>query len=401
MERFKARVLAISTPDQARIELELTGVDPAGVAMMAGKMFTRCLRVNSLQCRQANILKQEMLALGGDAAVARGTVACSIKSTDAILIGTDKQLNLLCAKLKTQPFGLPGLADVLHGLLNDVIQSPPMWITPRRQFSLERPLIMGILNLTPDSFSDGGLFTNPDRAVDHALRMEGEGADIIDIGGESTRPGSRRVSADEETARIMPIIERLSGRLGCAISIDTWKSGVATAAISAGAEIINDISGFNFDPRMAAVTASSGAAAVLMHTRGRPDEMQNDTVYADLMSEVTEELSHSVSRALEAGVARDRIAIDPGIGFGKDAAGNLLILRRLAELKSLGLPILIGTSRKAFIGSVLGQASTSERLHGTAATVALSVANGASILRVHDVHAMREAADMARAVMRS
>jgi dihydropteroate synthase len=138
-----------------------------------------------------------------------------------------------------------------------------------------------------------------------------------------------------------------------------------------------------------------------MHTRGRPDEMQNDTVYADLMSEVTEELSHSVSRALEAGVARDRIAIDPGIGFGKDAAGNLLILRRLAELKSLGLPILIGTSRKAFIGSVLGQASTSERLHGTAATVALSVANGASILRVHDVHAMREAADMARAVMRS
>jgi dihydropteroate synthase len=401
MNRFTARALAISTPDQARIELERIGADPAGAAMMAGKMFTRCLRVNSLQCRQANILKQEMLSLGGDAAVARGTVACSIKSTDVILIGTDKQLHLLCGKLKAQPFGLPLLSTVLSELLTGISRSPARWITPRREFTLERPLIMGILNLTPDSFSDGALFSNPDRAVEHALRMEGEGADIIDIGGESTRPGALQVSEDEELSRIIPVIDRISGRLSCAISVDTWKSSVARTAISAGAEIINDISGFSFDPRMASVAASCGAAAVLMHTRGKPDRMQRDTAYSDLMSEITEELENSVSRALEAGVEYDRIAIDPGIGFGKDLSGNLEILRRLGELKSLGLPILIGTSRKSFIGTVLRQATSSERLYGTAATVALSVANGASILRVHDVRAMREVADMAWAVMQN
>ena len=399
MERFSARGLAIITPEQARIELERIGVDPAGVAMMAGKMFTRCVRFNSLECRQANILKQEMLSLGGDAAVARGSVACSINGTDAILIGTDKQLHLLCGKLKAQPFGLPLLAEVLTRLLSNIAGSPEKWVTPRREFSLKRPLIMGILNLTPDSFSDGGLFNNPDCAVEHALKMEAEGADIIDIGGESTRPGAKALSADEEIGRILPVIERLSGRLCCAISVDTWKSSVASAAISAGAEIINDISGFSFDPLMADVAARSTIAAVLMHTRGKPDGMQQDTGYSDLMTEIVEQLQNLVSRAVESGVARDRIAVDPGIGFGKDAAGNLEILRRLGELKSLGLPIMTGTSRKSFIGAVLGQPVASERIYGTAATVALSVANGASILRVHDVRAMRETADMAQAVI--
>jgi dihydropteroate synthase len=399
VQRFTARALAISTPDQARFELELIGADSAGVSMMAGKMFTRCLRVNSLQCRQANIIKQEMLALGGDAAVARGTVACSIECTDVILIGTDKQLHLLCEKLKAQPFGLPGLAVVLNDLLTDILQPPKIWITSRREFSLEKPLIMGILNLTPDSFSDGGLFNNLDCAVEHALRMEAEGADIIDIGGESTRPGAELVSADVESDRIMPVIERLSGRLSCAISVDTWKSSVASSAISAGAEIINDMSGFNFDPQMASVAATCNAAAVLMHTRARPNEMQRNTTYVDLMSEITEELRDCVSRAVYAGVLSNRLAIDPGIGFGKDASGNLEIIRRLSELKSMGFPILIGTSRKSFIGEVLGQAIASKRLYGTVATVALSVANGASILRVHDVRAAREAADMASAVI--
>lgn len=398
MEQFSARALAVVTPEQARFELERIGVDPAGVTMMAGKMFTRCLRVNSLQCRQANILKQEMLAIGGDAAVARGTVACSIDSTDAILIGTDKQLRLLCGKLLAQPFGLPALAAVLTNLLDEFVQSSRKWCTARREFSLQQPLIMGILNLTPDSFSDGGRYNNHESAVEHALKMEADGADIIDIGGESTRPGALQVSADEELDRIMPVIEKLSGRLQCAISVDTWKSGVAESALSAGAEIINDISGFSFDPEMAKVTASGNAAVVLMHTRGKPDSMQSDTQYADLMNEITTGLRTCVAKAHAAGVTNDRIAIDPGIGFGKDATGNLEILRRLSELKSLGLPILVGTSRKSFIGTILGQASASERLYGTAATVALSVANGAAILRVHDVRAMRQAADMARAI---
>jgi dihydropteroate synthase len=231
--------------------------------------------------------------------------------------------------------------------------------------------------------------------------MEAEGADIIDIGGESTRPGAAPVSPNEEIARIIPVIERLAATVKCAISVDTWKSGVAGRAISAGAEIINDISGFNFDPQMPAVAASSGAGVVLMHTRGTPDKMQQDTSYPDMMGEIIAGLGASLVLAQEAGVSDDRIAIDPGIGFGKGTAGNLEILRRLGELSGFGLPILTGPSRKSFIGKVLGREQTGDRLFGTAAAVALSVFHGASILRVHDVRAMRDAADMAHAVVHS
>lgn len=399
MSGFLPRALSVCTASQAKAELERIGVDPGGLGMMGGKMLSRCIYLPSLQCRQANILKQEMLSLGGDAAVARGTVACSINETDAILIGTDKQLLQLCVKLKAQPFGLPALAAELDALLANIKQPPKRWLTSRREFSLDRPLIMGILNLTPDSFSDGGRYIDPERAVEHALLMEAEGADIIDVGGESTRPGAPLIQAAEESARIIPVIKQLSQKLSCAISVDTWKSVVADSALSAGAEIINDISGFNFDPEMAAIVAGSGAAVVLMHTRGTPDEMQKNTGYADLMSDVMKGLQGSVSQALQAGVERERIAIDPGIGFGKSAAGNLEVLRRLRELAGMGFPILSGTSRKSFIGKILTRESASERLFGTAATVALSVANGAQILRVHDVRAMRDVADMSHAIL--
>jgi len=399
MAVFSPRVLSITTPDQGRRELERIGVDPGGVGMMAGKTLTRCIHLAALQCRQANILKQELLSLGGDAAVARGTVACSIKTTDVILIGTDKQLLLLCGKLKSQPFGLAALAVELETLLDTIRRLPETWITSRRTLSLERPLIMGILNLTPDSFSDGGRFIDPERAIEHALRMEAEGADIIDIGGETTKPGAPPVAAAEEAARIIPVMERLSKALHCPLSVDTWKSSVAESALSAGAEIINDISGFIFDPQMADVVARHGAATVLMHTRGKPDEMQQDTSYSDLMTEIMSGLRNSVSQALAAGVQRERIAIDPGIGFGKDLSGNLEILRRLRELTSMGLPVLVGTSRKSFIGKILARHDTSERTFGTAATMALSIANGAQILRVHDVREMRDVADLAHAIV--
>ncbi len=399
MTGFLPRVLSISTPDHARAELERIGVDPGGLSMMSGKLLTRCIHLPALQCRQANILKQEMLSLGGDAAVARGTVACSINETDVILIGTDKQLLQLCAKLTAQPFGLPSLAAELVTLLANIKHTPDIWVTSRRELLLKRPLIMGILNLTPDSFSDGGRFVDQDRAVEHALLMESEGADIIDIGGESTRPGAPPVQAPEESARIIPVIKRLSEVLRCAISVDTWKSEVAENAISAGAEIINDISGLGFDPMMASVASKNNAAVVLMHTRGKPDEMQADTGYTNLMAEVAAGLQSSVAKALQAGIKLERIAIDPGIGFGKDAAGNMEILRRLQELTGMGLPILVGTSRKSFLGKILNRESASERLFGTAATVALSVVNGAQILRVHDVRAMRDVADVAHAVL--
>lgn len=400
MGSFAARLLAVSSREEAERELTRIGVDPRGIGMMSPKMLTRCVHLSKLLCPQANILKQEMLGLGGDAAVARGTVACSIDRTDVILIGTEKQLRKLCEKLVQQPFGLAGLAGELAVLLTSVSPAPQRWKTARRELVLDRPLIMGILNATPDSFSDGGSFLDPHQAIERALEMEAEGADIIDIGGESTRPGAPEVPAAEELRRVAPIIEQLAGRLSCPISADTWKSEVARGALAAGAEIINDISGFDFDPAMAPLAAESGAGVVLMHTRGTPDKMQTRTDYADLLGEVIAGLRCSVDSALAAGVERERIVIDPGIGFAKDAAGNMEILRRLREFTSLGQPLLVGTSRKAFIGKTLGR-ETEERLIGTAATVALAVANGASIVRVHDVREMRDAADMAHAIITS
>jgi dihydropteroate synthase len=397
MSSFPARVLHIATPLDAEQELRLIHVDSCGIAMMAAKMLTRCVKLTGLQCRQANILKQEMLALGGDAAVARGTVACSIDKTDVILIGTDKQLLMLCGKLAPQPFGLPALAAELKQTLLLSTQRPRYWRTAQRELSLERPLIMGILNVTPDSFSDGNLYSDPVLAVERALEMVAEGADIIDIGGESTRPGAAPVPTEDELKRIIPVIAGLAGRTTCPISVDTWKSPVARAAVDAGAAIINDISGFAFDPRMAAVAARTGAGVVLMHTRGTPQSMQHDTVYADLIGEVIHSLRQSLAMAGESGIEQERIAVDPGIGFGKTAAHNLEILRRLREFTSIGQPLLVGTSRKSFIGKVLHR-ETGRRIHGTAATVALAVQGGADILRVHDVREMRDVADMAHAI---
>jgi dihydropteroate synthase len=401
MSRFAPRLLDVPTPGHAARELQRIGVDSAGIVEMVPKMRTLCIGLSRLECRQANVLKQEMLSLGGDAAVARGTVSCSIDNTGCVLIGNAKQFDRLSRKLETQPYDLPKLAAELDGLLARIGSKPAEWKTSQRSLSLERPLIMGILNVTPDSFSDGGRCCEPDQAVEKAVRMEAEGADIIDIGGESTRPGAAPVSVDEELHRIIPVIERLAPLLKCAISVDTWKSGVAERALSAGAEIVNDISGFNFDPRMAPVAAASGAGVVLMHTRGKPDNMQLDTAYEDLMADISAGLRGSLELAREAGVRAACIAIDPGIGFGKSAAGNLELIRRLAELSGFGLPVLTGPSRKSFIGSILGRAQTDDRLFGTAAAVALSVSHGASILRVHDVRAMRDVADMAHAVMHS
>ncbi len=397
MSDFAARILHIATPLDAEQELSRIKVDPAGVALMAGKMQTRCVKLEGLLCRQANILKQEMLSLGGDAAVARGSVACSIERTDVILIGTEKQLLRLCGKLGGQPFGLPALGPQLRTLLTDSIRPAGFWAIARQRLPLHRPLIMGILNVTPDSFSDGNRYFDPQQAVDRALEMVAEGADIIDIGGESTRPGAAEVPPEEERDRVVPVIAALTAQSPCPISVDTWKSSVAREALDVGAAIVNDISGFTFDPAMAGVVAGFGAGAVLMHTRGTPRTMQQNTTYDDLIGEITSSLRGLIHSAVDAGMARERIAIDPGIGFAKDRGGNIEILRRLDEFQSLGQPLLVGTSRKSFIGTTLGR-ETGDRLYGTAATVALAVDRGARIIRVHDVRAMRDVADMAAAI---
>lgn len=257
-----------------------------------------------------------------------------------------------------------------------------------------RVLVVGVVNVTPDSFSDGGRFFDPDAAASHALRLAKEGADLVDIGGESSRPGAEPVPAEEELRRVLPVIERLRGRLGVPMSVDTTKAAVAEAALQAGAQIVNDISALRADPGMARVVAGHGALVVLMHMQGTPRTMQLAPHYQDVVREVRSFLAERIEAAAAVGIDRDLVAVDPGIGFGKTVEHNLDLLRRLDELGELGRPILVGPSRKSFLGAVLGL-PVAERLEATLAACAVAVARGADMVRVHDVAPVRRAVDLA------
>lgn len=259
---------------------------------------------------------------------------------------------------------------------------------------------MGILNVTPDSFTDGGDFFSKDSAVAHGLSMAEAGADIIDIGGESTRPGSDPVEFEEEIRRTIPVIEALARKVTVPISIDTYKAGVARRALEAGASMVNDISGLRFDPGMSRVVAGYNIPVVLMHIKGTPRNMQVNPEYEALIPEIIDYLRAGIRIALDAGVRESMIIIDPGIGFGKTFEHNLEILNNLREFTLLEKPLLVGPSRKAFIGKILGNAPTSERLEGTAASVAVSIINGANIVRVHEVKEMVKVARVADAIKR-
>ena len=268
----------------------------------------------------------------------------------------------------------------------------------------ERTLIMGVLNLTPDSFSDGGEFFDVKSAVRHALAMQLDGADIIDIGAESTRPGSVAISAAEELRRLLPVLEGLRGKLKIPISVDTQKSAVAELALGAGAEIANDISGLRSDPELASVAAKYGAPLILMHMRGTPRTMQKGPFARDAMRDVMSGLRKSIATAKAFGVKRSQIVIDPGIGFGKSYSQNYELLAKLSQLAKFGYPLMVGTSRKGFLGATLAKngkpAPAEERIFATAATVVASILNGAHIVRVHDVAEMKQVALVADCVLR-
>jgi dihydropteroate synthase len=275
------------------------------------------------------------------------------------------------------------------------------WKLARRSLPYgERTLVMGVLNITPDSFSDGGKFYLPERAVEHAWEMIDSGADIIDIGGESTRPGSAFVSEAEELRRVIPVIERLTAISSIPISVDTTKSSVARAALTSGAEIINDISALRFDPAIADEVAKTGAGLVLMHSRGTPKTMQQLPPVTDILGEVINGLRESIAIAQQRGVPRDSIAIDPGIGFGKTAEQNVELIAKLDQMVTefAGFPIVIGTSRKSFIGKLLEDAPGDQRLYGTIASVVASALKGAHIVRVHDVKATVDAVKVIDAI---
>ena len=263
-----------------------------------------------------------------------------------------------------------------------------------RAFKLgERTYIMGILNVTPDSFSDGGKFLDPQAAIDHAKLMVKQGADIIDVGGESSRPGSDPVSVEEEKRRVLPVIRRLAKELDVPLSIDTYKSEVAREALATGACLVNDISGLRFSPDMAALVADAEASVVVMHIKGTPKTMQKDPRYKNVVREVRDQLKAQTELARKAGVSKDKILVDPGIGFGKTVDHNCKLISEVGQLRKLGYPILIGTSRKTFIGKVLGT-EVDDRLEGTIATNVVAVLGGADFVRVHDVKEIKRALTM-------
>jgi dihydropteroate synthase len=279
--------------------------------------------------------------------------------------------------------------------------SPRLWKIARRELAYGgRTLVMGVLNVTPDSFSDGGHFFDAARARARAEEMAAEGADIIDVGGESTRPGGAPVAAREELRRVVPVVEALAGRVSVPVSVDTTKAAVARAALGAGAEIVNDISGLRFDPAVADEAARAGAGLVLMHSRGTHETLHALPPVADIMAEVAGGLRLSIAEAERRGVARASIALDPGVGFGKSQEQNVELLARLDQLarEFAGFPLLVGTSRKRFVGALTGGAPPAERLHGTMASVAAAILRGAHVVRVHDVRAAVETARVADAI---
>ncbi len=265
----------------------------------------------------------------------------------------------------------------------------------------QKTYIMGILNVTPDSFSDGGQFFNKDKAVEQAFRMIEDGADIIDVGGESTRPGAAEVSVKEEIKRVVPIIKAITKQASVPVSIDTYKASVAEAAVSAGASMINDISGLRFDPEMPDLAAKSKVPVVIMHIQGTPKNMQRHPYYKALIPEIMDYLREGISIARRSGISDEKIIIDPGIGFGKTVAHNLEIINRLNEFKGFEKPILLGHSRKAFIGNILDDAPAADRLEGTAAAAAIGIFNGADIIRVHDIKEMARVARIADEIKRT
>lgn len=361
-------------------ELLKLGVDQRVLPVFKAKGETLFFKLKGLDFKQLIILKQEALACGADAAIPKEALLG--KGGDAILICNRAQLDRILDKLEKQDFSLPLISSAIKKLVEVKVNN---FSGRNFSFNLENgPFIMGVLNVTPDSFYDGGKFFDVEKAVDRALQMVEEGAAIIDVGGESTRPGATPVSTQEEMARVLPVIEKLALKVNVPISIDTYKAEVAEAALKAGASMVNDISGGRFSKNMKDIVAKYGAGVVVQHIKGKPRNMQKNPQYQDLMAEITDYLRERTRSFEEAGVPSESIVIDPGIGFGKKFEHNFEIIRRIDELKALGYPVLVGHSRKSFIGSVTG-APPQERLEGSLAVAAVLVWKGVDFLRVHDV----------------
>ncbi|MEA3400632.1 MAG: dihydropteroate synthase [Armatimonadota bacterium] len=396
----RPRVLDLRSASSLHHEMQAIGVDAAATEWLADRGRFRPVRLEGVAGPAAALLKQEMLALGGDCAVHRGVARFEADPRPVVLLGDAGTYERLAERLRQQPFGLSEVGqEVLAAVRGfDAEELQPLQCGKRTLPLRRRTVVMGILNVTPDSFSGDGLGGDAEATMRQAEGFVEAGADILDVGGESTRPGAEPVSVEEELERVLPVVEALAERFDCVVSIDTSKPEVARLAVAAGAGMINDVFGLRADG-MAEAVADTGAAACIMHMQGEPRNMQENPHYDDLMTEIYDFLAARAEAAVEAGVRRSQLVVDPGFGFGKTVGHNLEMLRRLRELRSLGLGVLIGTSRKSTIGKVL-DLPAEERLMGTAATCAIAIANGADIIRVHDVAEMAQVAAMSDAIMR-
>lgn len=399
--KYRIRALDIKNRQEGLSEFKKIGSTIEGCRIMVEKIFPIAIKIKGLKPEAVNILKQEMLARGGDVVASWDMLTSGKPAGDVIVEGHYKGIKGLIKKIKIQPFGLRDLSGELEAFLSGYKKRQNGFkytIAGNKFDTFSTPLVMGILNITPDSFFDGGKYFKKDKAEERIGRMIEAGASIIDVGGMSSRPGSKPVSAEEESERIIPVIEYLSKNHDVMISVDTYRSEVASGAISAGAHIINDISAFTMDKDMAKAAASSGATVVLMHMQGTPEDMQDDPRYDDVIDDIYEYLESRAAAAIEAGIPAEKIIIDPGIGFGKTVEHNLTILNRIAEFTYMGYPVLVGASRKSFIGKLL-DLEADERLEGSLAAAVWAAVNGASILRVHDVKETVRAVNIADSIM--
>ncbi len=378
--------------------MESIGVHKASLPIFANKNQILPLKLLQVRTPAANIIKQEMLAAGGDAAVPTGCVLNKDKYSDVLLLGTRKHYNLLLKKLELMPyFGMDKVKAELEAVLNE--EKLQTVLADGRVLNYDKVLIMGILNITPDSFYENSR-TAIEEVVAKAGQMLADGADILDIGGESTRPGSEAVAAEEEQARVLPVIEALrKAHPDAVLSIDTYRASTARLAIEAGADIINDISAMEADAEMIDVVCETKAPIILMHMRGTPKDMQTQCEYKNVVEEVAVYLAERAELLRERGVGVDKIILDPGIGFAKNAEQNLKLMRDLHALTSFGFPVLLAASRKGTVGKVLGDLPAEERLEGTIATSCQAVYAGANMVRVHDVKENLRAVRMLEAIL--
>jgi len=404
---MSTRILQVNSPSEIKRIMREIKVDPCGIEIMLPKAVDYLVKIKSLPSIEANILKQEMLSLGGDVAVSRDTLTGKVKKTDCLLIGNLSQYSRLNKKLIQQPFGLNKLSIELSQAIANYQNDSFLLDLGRFKLKIEpsRCLVWGVVNLTCDSFSGDGLckpqtasrMPQVGRVIEIVEKMIDDGADIIDIGGESTRPNATPVSAKEELSRVIPAIKKLAKKIKVPISIDTYKPEVALQALDNGACIVNDITALGRGALMAKAVKKHQGAIVLMHMKGKPVNMQKKPRYNSLLDEIIGFLRDRIERAEELGIDKNKIIVDPGIGFGKTAEHNLEILKNLKELKILGQPLLVGPSRKSFIGKILN-AAPQERSAGTISACVLASRNGANFVRVHDVKAVKQALKLAEAV---